>query len=135
MEEETIRQDVYAVLHGILKNNISEVSGRVYSSYPKTKISLPLIIVEPAQVKKLSFLSNTGFEVTVTITVYSKKSSELDLLADKVDYSLTHSQVETLWQNKMYLLQSYDSNTADFEDLNNNAGHYKVLTYVFRVIR
>ena len=134
MNEDTIRQDVYAVLHDLLKNNIVEVDGRVYSSYPMTNVVLPLLIVEPAQVKTINFLSTYGYSVNVQVSVYTKKNVDVDVIADEIMKVFRNNQ-QTFWNNQMYLLENYDSNTSDFVDLNNTSGHYKMLSFVFRVLK
>ncbi len=136
MEASSIRHDVYKVLHDLLKDNVSEVNGRVYSSYPLTKVKLPLLIISGVGIKPVRFLSAQGFEVTVPIEVYTKKKSDVDLLSDEI-ISVLKNNMSLLWDNQMYLLDYYDNTSFDnnFVDDNNNVGHYNVITLILRVIK
>ena len=134
MDESTIRQDVYLTLRLILATNIVPVDGRVYAAYPKTKITLPLITIEGASVKSVPFLRTKGYLVEVSINIYTKKAADIDSIADLVVSTIEDNQSK-LWENQMYLLNFYDSETAGFEDLNGNAGHFRQINFVFRVIK
>ena len=136
MNEDSIRHDVYKVLHDLLKDNVSEVNGRVYSSYPLTKVKLPLIIITGVGIKPTHFLSAQGYEATVPIEIYTKKKSDIDLLSDEI-ITLLKNNMSLLWDNQMYLLDYYDNTSFDnnFVDENNIVGHYNVITLVLRVIK
>ena len=81
------KKEVFIDLMNLLKTNISEVSNRVYSSYPKKKVTFPFIIVSNPEYSEKEFtISNEVilYSFVITIYIYTKTSQELDELTQKV---------------------------------------------------
>lgn len=87
------KKDVFLELLNLLKNEISSVSNRVYSSYPKKNIVFPFIVISDIRRSQRTVnLSNECLteRFLVEITVYTKTCQEMDELSDQI-YSLLKS--------------------------------------------
>lgn len=124
------KKEVFIDLMNLLKTNISEVSNRVYSSYPKKKITLPFIVLSDIRRSQntITLTKEIVDEVfVVNITVYTKTAQQLDELSDSI-YSLV--QTTPIHSFKPNMIEDVDS--AEVIDENNKVIHYKTIAVTYR---
>ena len=124
------KKDVFIDLMNLLKTNITEVSNRVYSSYPKKKITLPFIVLSDIRRSQntITLTKEIVDEVfVVNITVYTKTAQQLDELSDSI-YSLV--QTTPIHSFKPNMIEDVDS--AEVIDENNKVIHYKTIAVTYR---
>ena len=85
------KKELFLELKNLLATSIPEVNNRVYSSFPKKKYTLPLIVISNISYEEDSYTLNdsviSGF-YSVEIYLYSKTSQEIDELSEKIKDSL-----------------------------------------------
>ena len=124
------KKEVFIDLMNLLKTNITEVSNRVYSSYPKKKITLPFIVLSDIRRSQntITLTKEIVDEVfVVNITVYTKTAQQLDELSDSM-YSLV--QTTPIRSFKPNMIEDVDS--AEVIDENNKVIHYKTIAVTYR---
>ena len=124
------KKEVFIDLMNLLKTNITEVSNRVYSSYPKKKITLPFIVLSDIRRSQntITLTKEIVDEVfVVNITVYTKTAQQLDELSDSI-YSLV--QTTPIRSFKPNMIEDVDS--AEVIDENNKVIHYKTIAVTYR---
>ena len=124
------KKEVFIDLMNLLKTNITEVSNRVYSSYPKKKITLPFIVLSDIRRSQntITLTKEIVDEVfVVNITVYTKTAQQLDELSDSI-YSLV--QTTPIHSFKPNMIEDVDS--AEVIDENNKVIHYKTIAVTYR---
>jgi len=122
----TLFSNTWQNIFDLISNNVTDPANRgtkwVYAGFPYSKIddssAYPLIVIENP--------TNSGFEIhtlsynaktvvlTVTIDVYSTKSSELDSICDNI-VSVLDSHSSTLASNKLHNLRLASSTYETIE--------------------
>ena len=112
----------------------SEVSNRVYAAFPLDTITLPLIIIENTAITghEKVLTGEADSKITHLVTIYTKKASEIDSIADKVDATLRATS-GTFATSGQYLIDITDNGTVEFENINDQRNFSKTLTVQFQV--
>ena len=90
------KKEIFLALKNLLDANITEVSGRIYSAYPKKTITLPFIVISNPEYNENVYSINDSvisYSYTVDIYVYTKTSQELDELTQKVIDTLRNNDI------------------------------------------
>lgn len=133
-----IRKAAFKNVRTSLLNNITDVDGRVYGSYPLDDVTFPIIVIENGQksvddnMKALDgSLSQT---VVCNITIYDKQAEVIDTIADEVEDQI-YSDINTFKTYGMYVTDEIceDVDTSTFVDTNNQRVHSKTMAVTFEV--
>ena len=96
------RKGLFKNVRTALLNVHADIGTKVYGSYPKTNISLPLIVVENAvkgeSVKSLK--GNLSYPGVAIVSVYAKKAEKIDVYADAIEAALWDTSA-TLYSNNL----------------------------------
>ena len=125
------KKDVFLELLNLLKNEISSVSNRVYSSYPKKNIVFPFIVVSDIRrsQRTVNLLNECLTErFLVEITVYTKTCQEMDELSDQVYLLLKSTPIQGKKPNN---IEEIDSD--QIIEANGKVYHFKTISveYVY----
>ena len=123
------KKDVFIDLLNLLKTNISSVSNRVYSSYPKKNITFPFIVISDIRRSQRTVnLSNDVFteNFLVEVTVYTKTTQECDELSDQVYILLKSTKIQG---KKPNTIEEIDSDQVI--EANGKIYHFKTLSLLY----
>jgi len=113
----------------LLKTNMSSVSNRVYSSYPKKNITFPFIVISDIRRSQRTVnLSNDVFteNFLVEVTVYTKTTQECDELSDQVYTLLKSTKIQG---KKPNTIEEIDSDQVI--EANGKIYHFKTLSLLY----
>jgi hypothetical protein len=136
---DTIRKSAFKNVRTILlAANISDITTKVYGSYPLTNISLPLLVVKNGLVQSneqshtLSGLNSKY--ITVIVDIFAKEAEKIDTYADAVDAAIRAAK-STFATYNMILRDDGVTDNEDivFTDINNNRTHGKSISLTFEV--
>ena len=123
------KKDVFIDLLNLLKTNMSSVSNRVYSSYPKKNITFPFIVISDIRRSQRTVnLSNDVFteNFLVEVTVYTKTTQECDELSDQVYTLLKSTKIQG---KKPNTIEEIDSDQVI--EANGKIYHFKTLSLLY----
>ncbi|RLF46447.1 MAG: hypothetical protein DRN17_00430 [Thermoplasmata archaeon] len=123
------KKDVFIDLLNLLKTNISSVSNRVYSSYPKKNITFPFIVISDIRRSQRTVnLSNDVFteNFLVEVTVYTKTTQECDELSDQIYTLLKSTKIQGKKPNN---IEEIDSDQVI--EANGKIYHFKTLSLLY----
>lgn len=124
------KKDVFVELLNLLKTSITDVSGRVYSSFPKKNISFPFIVI--SDIKRSQDKINLSNEIItenfiINVAVYTKTTQQIDELSDQI-YTLLKS---TKIQGRTPLeIEEVDSD--QIIEANGSVYHFKTIVLTYR---
>jgi len=123
------KKDVFLGIKNLLDANIPEVSSRIYSSFPKKKYTLPLIVISNVS---HSFgersLSGKFYRThySIDVEVYTKTAQELDEISEKVSMVLRDNQVQGRYPEAVG-----DIDNLEFVDDNNKIIHKRTIAVTY----
>jgi len=135
-----IRKGAWKNVRASLLSNITGVGTRVYGAYPKSNVTLPLIVIEnpikgtDEETKTLEY--DNMRSVLINISIYTKQAEQLDSILDEIEAQIESDR--TIYAS--YGLNMTDDILTDvddgvFMDLQKQRSHVKTSSVTFEVDR
>jgi hypothetical protein len=135
---DTIRKSAFKNVRTALASVHTDISTRIYGSYPLADVVLPLIVVRNGNTQSVNENStltslNTRL-ITVIVEIYAKQAEKIDTYADAVDAAIRTAK-STFATYKMILQNNgvEDNGEVSFYDAQNNRTHMKSISLTFEV--
>lgn len=101
----SIRHDMYTAFYSIINTAKSGWTGvsstpTLYGGYPDlSDITFPNIIIEPVSIRESNYTidstrDNADSDIYFIVHIYSKKNSDLDIIADGINASIKSTQID-----------------------------------------